>query len=164
MALAIAEAGADVVIDPGPGDEDTWQHFCREFSKCGVVTEAAEAAHVSTTTVYRWRDGSERCLRDWSAAKAAAADVLRTEARRRAIQGVREPVFFQGEVCGHIQRYSDSLMARLLVAHCTEHKDESTIKLTGVGGDAVKVELQPPAGVAKILADLLAPDDEPEPE
>lgn len=128
------------------------------------MTHAAMAAGVGRTTIFTWRRQSARCQSEYDDAEEQGNDVLRTEARRRGVEGVSEPVFYQGEICGYIQRYSDSLLARLLQAHCTEHKDESTIKLTGVGGDAVKVELQPPAGVAEILADLLAPDDEPEPE
>ena len=43
-----------------------------------------------------------------------AADVLEREAWRRASEGVKQPVFYQGEVCGHVQKYSDVLLIFLL--------------------------------------------------
>jgi hypothetical protein len=43
--------------------------------------------------------------------------MLEFEARRRAVDGWLEPVFHKGEVIGHIHRYSDGLLLRLLAAH-----------------------------------------------
>ena len=43
-----------------------------------------------------------------------AADVLEREAWRRASEGVKQPVFYQGEVCGHVRKYSDVLLIFLL--------------------------------------------------
>ena len=133
-------AAADVVIDPGPADEEAWQLFLASFSKGGIVTDAALAAGKDPRTIYRWRERSERCMSEFKEAERQAADVLRKEARRRAVDGVSEPVFFQGEICGYVQRYSDSLMGRLLVAHCEEHKQESTLKLKGDRKEPVTID------------------------
>jgi hypothetical protein len=38
------------------------------------------------------------------------------EARRRAIDGVEEPVFHRGKVVGHVNKFSDSLLTKLLEA------------------------------------------------
>ena len=44
------------------------------------------------------------------------ADALEQEARRRALEGVEEPVFCRGERVGVIRRYSDALLILLLKA------------------------------------------------
>ena len=41
-------------------------------------------------------------------------DMLEEEARRRAVDGVTEPVFFRGEQVGEIRKYSDTLLKFLL--------------------------------------------------
>ncbi len=43
-------------------------------------------------------------------AKDAGADVLEEEIRRRAVEGVEEPVYYQGEIVGHVRKYSDILL------------------------------------------------------
>ena len=43
-----------------------------------------------------------------------AADLLEEEARRRAHDGVDEPVWFQGVQCGTVRKYSDTLLIFLL--------------------------------------------------
>jgi hypothetical protein len=43
-----------------------------------------------------------------------AADVLLAEARRRAIEGVEEPIMHQGQVVTTVRRYSDLLLIFLL--------------------------------------------------
>ena len=39
------------------------------------------------------------------------------EAHRRAVKGVDEPVFWKGEIAGHVRKYSDRLLETLLRAH-----------------------------------------------
>lgn len=58
-------------------------------------------------------------------------DALAKEAFRRAHDGVDEPVFFHGEVCGHVKRYSDSLLMRLLQAKDPQYRDQSKTMLSG---------------------------------
>lgn len=44
-------------------------------------------------------------------------DMLEEEARRRAVDGVVEPVYFKGEVVGGVRKYSDALLQTLLKAY-----------------------------------------------
>ena len=41
-------------------------------------------------------------------------DLIEQEAMRRAVEGVPEPVFHKGEIVGHITKYSDTLLTKLL--------------------------------------------------
>lgn len=66
---------------------------------------------------YKWldvdEDGSYREAFD--AAMDTAADRLEEEARRRAVEGVEEPVgWYQGEPGGYVRKYSDTLLIFLL--------------------------------------------------
>ena len=49
-------------------------------------------------------------------AKEEACETLESEAMRRAMKGINEPVFHQGKQCGTITRYSDTLLIFLMKA------------------------------------------------
>ena len=69
--------------------------------------------------------------------------MLEAEARRRAAIGVDEPVFYKGEVVGHIRKYSDTLLMFLLKAHWPEKFRENVSidqRVSGRDGGPVKTE------------------------
>ena len=73
----------------------------------------AEIAKVGRRSHYDWiRDAEYAAM--FQEAKEQAADHLECEARRRAVEGVEEPVYYKGEVCGTIRKYSDLLLIFLL--------------------------------------------------
>lgn len=49
-------------------------------------------------------------------AEATYLAELEAEARRRAVDGVEEPVFYKGAVVGYVNKYSDDLLKTLLKA------------------------------------------------
>lgn len=58
---------------------------------------------------------------------------LEDEAHRRAFDGVDEPVFYKGEDCGAVKKYSDTLAIFLLKAHAPEkyrERQDLTVKGT----------------------------------
>jgi len=50
---------------------------------------------------------------------------LEEEAKRRAVDGVDEAVYYQGEVCGYQKKYSDSLLSKLLEANVGKYQKKS---------------------------------------
>ncbi len=88
--------------------------FLAEYSKCGVKATAARAAGVSRSGVLWAEDHDPVFAAAVLEAEQEAMDALEQEARRRAIEGVEEPVFYKGEECGAKQNYSDDLMKFLL--------------------------------------------------
>ena len=88
--------------------------FLETLAKTGRVDWSAEAAGVSRTHVYSWRskkqdpDGSFR--EQWKKAETEAVTILEDEATRRAVEGWEEPVYYKGEVCGTIRKFSDTLL------------------------------------------------------
>jgi hypothetical protein len=74
-----------------------------------------------------------------------ACDSLEVEARWRATDGVDEPVFYKGEVCGTVRRYSDTQLIFLLKGAMPEkYKDrvEDRIKREGILGGLSDEELE----------------------
>lgn len=96
------------------------------FAELGMVTGAAKAAGISRRTHYNWlekEDPDGKLSAQAVSYKAAfeeareiAEENLLSEARRRAVEGVEEPVYYQGKICGMKKRYSDSLLIFLLKA------------------------------------------------
>lgn len=83
----------------------------------GNVTQAAAAAGVDRAYVYAYRNRHPDFAAAWESAYQSAVDGLEREAWRRATDGTDEPVFYQGDVCGHVRKYSDQLLIELLRGH-----------------------------------------------
>ena len=107
----------------------------------GNVRLAASNADVARQVAYRARDSSATFRADWDEALEEARELLEAEARRRAAIGVDEPVFYKGQVVGHIRKYSDNLLMFLLKAHWPEKfRDNYAVEHSGPSGGPVKVE------------------------
>lgn len=95
-------------------DSDKLVVVVRELAKHGNVTQAMKTAKAAKGWVYGRRQ------RDWffrdafEAARACGIEVLKDEAHRRAYKGIEEPVYHQGEICGHVRKYSDALLMFLI--------------------------------------------------
>ena len=109
----------------------------------GNVRLSARNANVTRQVVYRARDSSAKFRADWDEAIEEARELLEAEARRRAAIGVEEPVFYKGEIVGHIRKYSDNLLMFLLKAHWPEKFRENVSidqRVSGRDGGPVKAE------------------------
>lgn len=112
--------------------------FLAALSLTGNYTQAIAASQVSRQTVYNARENWPDFAADCEKACEAAADLLELEARRRAHDGVDEPVIYQGQLMGEwvmpdgsivakdtpgsrlipltVKKYSDGLLTTLLKA------------------------------------------------
>lgn len=91
--------------------------FLRLLEDTGMVLSSCRGAGISSETAYDHRKRDAVFAQAWSDALELYADRLEQEAYRRAVMGVDEPVFQQGEQVGVVRRYSDSLLAIKLKAH-----------------------------------------------
>lgn len=91
------------------------REFLAEFALCGNVLRAALTVNVGRQTVYNWRQDSA-FAKLYDEAHEDALDRLEEEARRRAVDGVVEPVVSAGKVVTHVRNYSDALLMMLLRA------------------------------------------------
>lgn len=93
----------------------TWKPvYLAAIALTGSSVAAAEAAGIAPTTYRRARKSDAEFAQAEREARRAAADRLELEARRRAVEGVLEPVYHQGQICGVLRRYSDKLLMKLL--------------------------------------------------
>ena len=91
--------------------------FLKAFAALGSVQAACAQNGLPKRTIYNWVERDDVFARQFEDAKEAATDVLEGECRRRAVDGVAEPIYFQGGVVGHVQRYSDACLLALLNAY-----------------------------------------------
>ena len=88
--------------------------FLAALEQTGNVSRACVLSKFPRRSAYDLRDADEAFKKAWDATLDRAADLLEEEARRRAYQGVKKPVFQGGKLVGHVQEYSDTLLIFLL--------------------------------------------------
>ena len=89
--------------------------FLDAFLGTANVSHACRIAEIDRSTHYTWLKEDDAYATLFSEAEEHATDALEAEARRRAVEGVSEPVgWFQGSPGGYVQRYSDTLLIFLL--------------------------------------------------
>jgi len=118
--------------------------FLAAYATTGNISRAAEIAEISRKSHYRWLE-DESYVSAFDDAHEQACDSLEQEARRRAAEGVEEPVFYQGKEVGTVRRYSDTLLIFLLKGAMPEkYKDrvEQHIKGKGILGGLSDEELE----------------------
>jgi hypothetical protein len=81
----------------------------------GATTlEAARIAGIGRRTAYNWRAEDAHFDALWRAQEEAGDDPVEVEAIRRALMGVKKPVYRGGTLVGEVTEKSDSLLMFLL--------------------------------------------------
>lgn len=88
--------------------------FLKEFAQNGNVSVSCRAAKVGRRTIYDWLEVDPTFKGLYEEAHDEALDALEEEARRRAVDGVNEPVYQGGEKVGTVRKFSDALLILLL--------------------------------------------------
>lgn len=89
--------------------------FLAAYRESGNIRLACEVAGLTRTTHYAWLKEDPDYAERFKYAQMEAAELLEEEARRRAVEGVDEPVgWYQGSPGGTVRRYSDTLLIFLL--------------------------------------------------
>lgn len=99
----------------------------------GIVTDAAKDIRISRTALYNHRAVDKEFEKLWDEAADRGVDVIEDEAKRRALNGVREPVYYQGDIVGYIWKKSDLCISLILKAHRPKYRLERH-ELTGADG------------------------------
>jgi hypothetical protein len=95
--------------------------FLAALGRGSSVVEASAAAGISSTTAYKLRKEDADFAEAWRIALEDSADVLETEARRRAVDGVEEPVVYQGQLTPVWERDEDGRLVQDIV-ECEPYK------------------------------------------
>ena len=135
--------------------------FCAALAETCNVGRACRAVGISRQTAYNWREADPDFALAWERAMKAGLLALEDEAHRRAFEGTDEPVFYKGDECGSVRKYSDTLAIFLLKAHAPEKYRENTrMALTGANGGPVQIsDTERAAKIAAILAAAKARKD-----
>lgn len=134
-----------------PATAPDWKPvFLKELARTGNVSAAAHKAKIDRSMAYEFRSLAQggapapeavTFARAWDVALEVAIDALELEARRRAAEGVLEPVgWYQGVAGGKVRRYSDTLLIVLLKAHRPE-KYRENIHQEHTGKDGGPIEI-----------------------
>jgi hypothetical protein len=86
------------------------------YLKCGTIFHGCKGAGITRRTHYDWMKADPAYRDAFEDAAEAVADNLEAEAMRRAREGWPEPVYYQGEVCGSVRKFSDLLLIFMLKA------------------------------------------------
>ena len=113
--------------------------FLDALAQTGNVTWAAAAIGMTRAAALGLRAGDESLARQWDDALEIAADALEAEARRRALEGWLEPVYYQGQRVGEVRKYSDRMLELLLKAQRPE-KFKDRREHTGADGGPIRTE------------------------
>jgi hypothetical protein len=114
--------------------------FLAAYSKMANITYAAKASNVFRASHYRWMQTDPDYKQKFYEAHEEACDLLEAEATRRAVQGIEEPIYYQGVECGKIKKYSDTLLIFLLKAARPE-KFKDRHEVGGVGGGPILLKV-----------------------
>ena len=100
--------------------------YLRALPRVFTVTMALKAAGASSTQLWQWREHDLEFSLAEKQCRDQIADMLEAEAIRRAVKGVKTPVYQGGLLAGHVQEYSDSLLVVLLKGMRPERYRERT--------------------------------------
>lgn len=110
-------------------DSDKINKFIDFLAACGNIKKSAEAANIPYPKIFIMKKSDPEFREKMDEALSNAAVILEDEARRRAIEGVEEPILYKGEITGSKIKYSDALLLALLKAHYPEKYAEKTINM-----------------------------------
>jgi hypothetical protein len=117
--------------------------FLKAYLISCSITTASECAKVSRVCHYAWLKESEAYEIAYRIAEPIAAQNLEDEAVKRATTGWDEPVFYQGEQCGVVRKFSDSLLLALLKgAKPDKYKDRVASTLSNADGSPLVVAVR----------------------
>jgi hypothetical protein len=87
----------DGAIEPRAEQRPKQRAFLAAYRRTGSITIAAEKAESSRSTHYFWIKADPRYAEEFEDADAEFADRMEAEATRRAMEGTRTPVLYQGK-------------------------------------------------------------------
>ncbi len=91
--------------------------FFRLFAASGSVAFAADRTGLSRTVLYRRKRSDPAFAKRWAEAQELGVSKVRDEVFRRAVVGVKRPVFYGGAKIGKVRHFDNRLLWSLLKSH-----------------------------------------------
>jgi len=135
--------------------DEKWEGFLQVLARTGNVKAAAEAVGIPREYTYFRRRNDDDFAQAFDEARAAGIETLETVGMDRAINGVEEPVFYQGVEVSQVTKYSDQLLMFFLQGNNDRYRRRQEI--TGAGGSPLNAPGAAFAGLGdEELAEMVA--------
>jgi hypothetical protein len=146
--LALAAAQLEI----SPEQRAQALHLIRKWGRDIGDIRALRAAGIRGTQgqLRRLLEGDDDLRDDIARARGRAPETIRDEIRRRAIEGVDEPVFYKGDVVGHVRKYDSGLLQMMAKAHLPEYREK--LEVTGDVQAPVEVAGARITGITDVFA------------
>lgn len=109
--------------------------FLESFAQTGNIQVSIDKVGIKRQNHYLWLAQPDYA-EAFRQATDAALDRIEAEAVRRGVEGVEEPVYYKGEVCGHIRKYSDMLLMFILNGRRPDvFRRNASVEVTGKDGE-----------------------------
>lgn len=119
------------------------KEFLKAFANEPFVTRAAEKAQVTKQSHYYWMRTDEIYKKIFEGMSDIIVGDLEEIGQIRAIEGVTKEIFFQGQVCGTEQQFSDTLLMFFLKAKRPDiYRERTSIDLTSKPIDVDSIDPQ----------------------
>ena len=113
--------------------------FITMLAELPNITAVSRILGINPSSIYRARTNDEDFDTKVKEAIEQGYDLIEEEARRRAVDGVLEPVYYKGEEIGEIRKYSDHLLLALLKGYKPK-KFNPGVKITA-GNEGEKITM-----------------------
>ena len=120
----------------------------KHYAETCDIRAACKKAGVGKSSHYRWleRYPSDKYPNGYAAKfhriQLEAGDCLESMAVERATKGWKEPIFYQGEICGYVRRPSDALLMQLLRGFKPEKYGVSRTEISGPDKAPVQARIE----------------------
>lgn len=117
------------------------------LAQTGSPIVACQRLGIATESFYRYKKEDADFAQAVAETMEEVGDMLEAVALDRAVNGVDKPVYYKGEVVGHVTEYSDGLLEKLLKAAKPE-KYRENVNVSGGAGTKTGVVLIPVVAVS----------------
>lgn len=134
------KTGKEIATNPKDLTPEKRAIFMASLRKGLTASDAARNAHLNYNSMSRWRYWVKGLAEEWDEAIEEGTDRLEDVMFGRAVEGIDEPIYQQGQLVGHRKVYSDSIAITLLKGRRPEkYKDRSSTEISGPGGSPVQL-------------------------
>jgi len=117
-----------------PFDDHAKEQFLLFVARSGQLVSSAAQTGVSSQTIRNHREADPAFDERVKDAVERYRDSVDAEIKRRGIDGIEEPVFYQGVVVGWLRRYSDALALAHAKAHDPRYRERTQLDIKHSGG------------------------------
>lgn len=131
--------------------------FLESYAKDGNHAKASRDCGISLRQTYHWLELDPNFAKAYYDAREHYLAKLEAEADRRAVEGVDRPVFYRGEICGHVTEFSDSLlMFRLKALAPQKYRERQSLEHSGPEGKPINTKGEVDVELSRLPAEVLA--------